>query len=137
MAASLAEINNQFIRAAITGSAEEVLTLISKGANIEAVDEEGYTALMIAALYDHKKTVEVLLDKGAKIDVANKNGGTVITIASSYYHDEIFKTIQKHQAEIEDQTNSNHRVSLPFWRAGSSAEEAREMFNLNDSKKNR
>lgn len=66
---------------------EAVLLLLKLGADVNAVDDNGETAMHGAAYRNHPKVVQLLADKGAKIDVwnrANKTGLTPIVIAEGY-----------------------------------------------------
>lgn len=50
--------------AACGGHVDLALLLIDRGANIEEVNDEGYTPLMEAAREGHEEMVNVLLSKG-------------------------------------------------------------------------
>jgi hypothetical protein len=58
-----------------------VLALLGKGANINAPNKEGETALRRASLFGHLDMVQVLLDRGADVNASNKYGGTALTMA--------------------------------------------------------
>ena len=61
--------------------------LLKLGADVNAVDNNGETAMHGAAYRNHPKVVQLLADKGAKIDVwnrANKTGLTPIVIAEGF-----------------------------------------------------
>jgi uncharacterized protein len=66
----------------------EVLQLLLKtGANVNAVDKNGETAMHGAAYRNHPKVVQFLADKGAKIEVwnqKNKTGLTPLVIAEGH-----------------------------------------------------
>jgi ankyrin repeat protein len=73
------------------GAEPEVLEsanlLLKLGADVNAVDDNGETAMHGAAYRNHPKVVQLLADRGAKIDVwnrANKSGSTPITIAEGH-----------------------------------------------------
>jgi ankyrin repeat protein len=66
---------------------EAVPLLLKLGADVNAVDSSGETAMHGAAYRNHPKVVQLLADKGAKIDVwnrANKTGLTPIVIAEGF-----------------------------------------------------
>ncbi len=54
----------------------------SEGIDINAVDEDGNTALMLAAFFAKKDIVRALLDAGADVNVKNKKGNTALIIAA-------------------------------------------------------
>jgi ankyrin repeat protein len=66
---------------------EAVQLLVKLGADVNAVDDKGETAMHGAAYRNHPKVVQFLADKGAKIAVwnkANKGGLTPLVIAEGY-----------------------------------------------------
>ncbi len=66
---------------------EAVKLLVKLGADVNAVDDRGETAMHGAAYRNHPKVVQLLADKGARIDVwdrKNKTGLTPIVIAEGH-----------------------------------------------------
>jgi len=66
---------------------EAVEMLIKLGADVNAVDNKGETAMHGAAYRNHPKVVQLLADRGAKIEVwnrANKTGLTPLVIAEGH-----------------------------------------------------
>lgn len=63
---------------------ELVRALLEAGADINAVDEEGWSALMIAADTNSKRMVNLLLEYGADRTIANMNGETPLVYAMNY-----------------------------------------------------
>ncbi|HKE56347.1 MAG TPA: ankyrin repeat domain-containing protein [Pyrinomonadaceae bacterium] len=55
--------------------------LIDRGAKVNAQDNQGYTALMIAAKVGQMAGVEFLLGKGASVDLKNNAGETALKLA--------------------------------------------------------
>jgi ankyrin repeat protein len=70
--------------AAYVGSATIVHQLVSSGADINAADGLGETALMSATEGGYQDIVRFLLNNGAKIDAKNRNGDTALSIAVSH-----------------------------------------------------
>jgi hypothetical protein len=56
------------------GKTDRVEALLKAGADLEASDKDGRTALMLAAQYGRADTVRLLLAKGAKADARDKRG---------------------------------------------------------------
>jgi len=66
---------------------ESVKLMLKLGADVNAVDDNGETAMHGAAYRNHPKVVQLLTDNGAKIDVwnrTNKSGLTPIVIAEGH-----------------------------------------------------
>jgi ankyrin repeat protein len=58
--------------AAANGLLDDARRMLKAGANIEARDKNGWTALMYAAQHGHTKTCKLLLEKGAGIKVQER-----------------------------------------------------------------
>lgn len=65
------------IRAAQNGHIQIMRVLLDHGADVNALDESGRTALMIAAGSSDPEMVRLLLSKGAKVNIKDNNGYTV------------------------------------------------------------
>eukprot|EP00931_Biecheleriopsis_adriatica_P116576 TRINITY_DN92204_c0_g1_i1.p1 TRINITY_DN92204_c0_g1~~TRINITY_DN92204_c0_g1_i1.p1 ORF type:complete len:335 (+),score=68.21 TRINITY_DN92204_c0_g1_i1:105-1007(+) len=76
-----------FLQAAKEGNAEKVKTLLEAGCKGDAVDEDGVSALMIAASEDKSDICQALLARGASVDYAEPNQGrTALMFASHAGH---------------------------------------------------
>uniref|UniRef100_UPI003AAD9DCE serine/threonine-protein phosphatase 6 regulatory ankyrin repeat subunit C isoform X1 n=2 Tax=Centroberyx gerrardi TaxID=166262 RepID=UPI003AAD9DCE len=67
--------------AAAEGQMDCLLILVNKEETadiIDSIDEQGQTALMLAALGSHTDCVHILLEKGAEADAADKKGRTAL-----------------------------------------------------------
>jgi len=64
-------LDQQLLLAAMGGQVKKVEKLLEDGANVNASNTDGGTALTLAAAHDHKDTVGLLLEKGADITVFN------------------------------------------------------------------
>lgn len=56
------------IQAAYDGDEARVKYFLEQGANVNAVDAQGYTALIYASAYGYHNIMKMLIDKGAKIN---------------------------------------------------------------------
>ena len=56
------------------------------GANVDATDKIGNTALMFAARDGHKDKVQMLVKDGANVDATDKIGNTALMFAACYGH---------------------------------------------------
>ncbi len=73
--------NIDFILSAKEGYTGRLERLIQVGANVNAVDENGSTALMWAAQEGHAGSVTTLLANGADVNIANVSGSTALMYA--------------------------------------------------------
>jgi ankyrin repeat protein len=73
-----AELNSSLFQAIRDGDAALVQSLLGRGANANARDETGSTALMEAALNADANMVRLLLDHGADVDAENRSGATAL-----------------------------------------------------------
>jgi ankyrin repeat protein len=55
--------------------------LIEKGANVNARNSLGVTALMFAAMAGHKETVSMLIQHGADVNAIDQRGFTALALA--------------------------------------------------------
>jgi len=80
--ASLAAVPPEdWLAAAKEGDTGRVEALLKAGAEIEAKDQDGRTALMLAAQYGRADTVRLLLAQGARADARDKRGWNAYMLA--------------------------------------------------------
>jgi ankyrin repeat protein len=68
--------------------------LIEGGADLDERDNEGNTALIIAASSGYTDVVEVLLDAGAGVNVKSRDGKTALMLAEENGNDEIVRLLR-------------------------------------------
>ncbi|MDZ4657091.1 MAG: ankyrin repeat domain-containing protein [Bythopirellula sp.] len=81
---------NQLILAATRGHAEVVYGLVRNGLSVNAINEDGKTALMRAANKNHKEIVEWMLERGADINRRDIYGESPLTYAAMGCHPEMY-----------------------------------------------
>lgn len=86
-------------QAALDGDKEQVKKLVDAGAKINALDQEGHTALMFAAFNGHTDIVLLLLDEGAVVDRRDFLGRTALLYASTGPFPETVKLLLEKGAE--------------------------------------
>ncbi|MBQ3456291.1 MAG: ankyrin repeat domain-containing protein, partial [Synergistaceae bacterium] len=64
------------------GDTQGIMEAINAGANINAQDNDGKTALMLIAENGHKEIVNVLIKAGADVNAKNKEGMTALILAA-------------------------------------------------------
>jgi beta-lactamase regulating signal transducer with metallopeptidase domain/ankyrin repeat protein len=74
--------NQQLINAVQTGYIEKAKALIEKGADINTLNENGSTSLMLAISLGDLEMVKMLLERGADVNVENKDGNSAIIVAA-------------------------------------------------------
>lgn len=93
------ELDMKFIEAAAAGHVEEVSFYLSQGADLNAVDIKGRTALHRACYYRPRTVAFLLKQEGLKIDAKDKEGKTPLHIAVSISNN-ILKMLVKAKANV-------------------------------------
>jgi len=78
--------DSMFCLAGGRGDAEMVKLMLDRGAAIEAKDEDGWTAIMLAAYNGHTEIVKMLLDRGAAVEARDADGNTALMWAAMEGH---------------------------------------------------
>ncbi|MFC7441139.1 ankyrin repeat domain-containing protein [Laceyella putida] len=68
--------NEAIVSAARSGELDQVRRLIEAGANVNAADEQGYTALHVAVSKESLPMVRLLVEAGADVNAADHKGNT-------------------------------------------------------------
>ena len=74
-------------------SFESVKALLTAYPDVDAVDWEGYTVLMFAAVSGQHEIVNALLNYGADVNMKNKVGSSALMMASGY--PKVFKKLHE------------------------------------------
>ncbi|XP_019860424.1 PREDICTED: ankyrin repeat domain-containing protein 7-like [Amphimedon queenslandica] len=67
--------------AALYNRSNAVQWLLSKGADLESRDDDGWTPLIVAAANGHTQVVTMLLEKGADVTASDNAGKTALDYA--------------------------------------------------------
>ncbi|MCU6709086.1 ankyrin repeat domain-containing protein [Paenibacillus sp. J5C_2022] len=84
-------MNNQLILAAENGDTERVLNLLEEGADVNAVDDRGRTAVVAATYANKAETVKALIEQGADINIRDNNLNNVLLYAGASGYLDIVK----------------------------------------------
>ncbi len=98
--ASSSRLNEQLLQAAEQGSLNEVKMLLAKGAELNAKDNRGRTALMMAVLRKKPDIVKFLIDRGTDVKAKDKDGQTVLSLALGKNQPEIVQYLKAHGAKL-------------------------------------
>jgi ankyrin repeat protein len=89
--------------AAVGGDDAMIAMLLKRGANVNALDEDGQSALFFACVSASASSAKLLLRHGVRRDVLNHNslkGGTPLTVASENGRSEIVTLLLAHDADM-------------------------------------
>ena len=71
-----------------------VKLLLNRGANINATDILGNSALLYALDFHHPEIAKVLIEKGADVKISNKSEVTVMSLAEKNKYEEIITLLE-------------------------------------------
>ncbi|MBN1531610.1 MAG: ankyrin repeat domain-containing protein [Spirochaetes bacterium] len=83
-----------------TGDMGKVTAALEKGANINAVDHNGNTPLMLASQNGRTEIVRLLAGKGAAVNAANSAGFTAIILGAAACHPDITRLLVVGGADV-------------------------------------
>lgn len=91
----------------------QVLQLIAKGVNINAILADGRTALTEAAHHGHNDMVDLLLKHGAKVNLAGKAGYTALMEAAEHGNlDLVFFFLKQKNIKINHASDNGHTALM-------------------------
>lgn len=96
-------MDREWQRAAQTGDASRLSEMLEDGADVDALDGHGQTALMIAARNGHFEAVCMLIDADADIDHTAKHNLSALMLAVLNDHLDIVEQLVTAGADLEIQ----------------------------------
>lgn len=84
------------------GSMKEISFLLGEGMNIDAQDDNGQTALMMAITFGQTKLAKFLIKNGTSLTLQNNEGKTASDVAHDYQETEILGFIQYFLKTVEE-----------------------------------
>ena len=110
--------NEDLLDAAIAGDSAGVEAAIAAGANIDAVDDIGNTALIVAVIFGHIDAVRLFLDRGSDINHVADNGWTSLIWAARYGRRDILRLLLDRGANINATGSFGNTVLMVAQRMG-------------------
>ena len=105
------DLNNKLIEAARRGKLAFVKKLLDDGADVNATNYIGQTALMLAAANRHVDVVKLLLEHGADVNATDDIGRTALMLAVADQNIEVAKLLLEYDADV-DATEINGLTAL-------------------------
>lgn len=100
----LSAANPDLFDAARSGDTTRLEQALSSGADIDARDEDGYTALMWAARHGHLSAVRLLNEKGADLQLRTPAGSSAYKLATNFGRYDVADYLK---LEVREQRRSN------------------------------
>ncbi len=104
-----ADPNQELSNALIANDPDRIKFLVSKGADVNKPDLQGWTPLTNAARQRHDKTVDLLVELGADPNKHDGNGMTPLAAALYRDHVPTIKALIKHDASLEEPGQDDFR----------------------------
>jgi ankyrin repeat protein len=93
-------MNSEWERAARTGDAVSLAAHLSEGADVDALDRFGQSALMLAARHGHLEAVRTLVRAGADLDITGKYGLSATMLAVVNQHESVARELADAGADL-------------------------------------
>src|SRR5215831_1664728 len=96
-----------------TGEVGQLIELLARGADVNASNDAGATALMLAAYHGRLEMVRALTDHGADLNVVDRDGFTAAMLANHSGHQNIVRILLARGAKRIPQPSA-YTSSGPF-----------------------
>ncbi len=105
MSEAKVSLKDQLITAAYDGNLSKVRSLINQGTDINAMDNNNATILMLAALGSHVEVVRFLLQSGADVNLKGDKGVTALMVGIFANSDILVRMFLESGAKVDDKFN--------------------------------
>lgn len=105
-------LSEPLVGSALRGDMDSVTNLLAKGANVNAKDVDGNTALNWAAIKGHVDIIRILLAKGAEVNAKNNNGDTALMCAVLGGNTETIELLLSKGAEVNSREYDSGMTAL-------------------------
>lgn len=85
--------------------------LLSDGTDIDTVDQQGNTPLMIASKVGNTRILDIILSHNPDINKQNNNGTTALMIAAQTGQNHVVRKLVKHGANLSDRDQDGNTAS--------------------------
>jgi uncharacterized protein len=111
--ADTSDINGRLIQAAKAGSLADLNAALADGADINARDTDGVTALWMASQQGYADVVKFLLSTGAEVNVSRTDDGiSALYMAALNGHADIVRLLLENGADIDIKKTTNGITAL-------------------------
>ena len=86
--------------------------ILKAGANINAKDADGMTALMHAANFARDKVTKLLLKHGADVNAKDKSGNTALMFAADHQEDDVVRLLLEYGADVNAKDKSGNTALM-------------------------
>lgn len=86
--------------------------ILKAGANINAKDADGMTALMHAANFARDKVTKLLLKHGADVKILDSSGKTALMYAADHEEDDVARLLLEHGADVNAKDKSGNTALM-------------------------
>ncbi len=88
--------DEDFLNLCAAGTPKQIQAAVKNGANVNAVNSKGRTALMIAVMQNtHPEVIELLIDSGADVNAKTKKGVNALTYAAHNKQLQLSKALER------------------------------------------
>jgi len=114
-----APLEGQLIKAVGLADVRQVKNPLDKGANINAKNPDGLTALMVAAFNGHLDVVKQLVEKGADLNERANSGWTALMCAAVEGRTDVARFLLEKGADVNKRDNKGMTALMMSTRTGS------------------
>jgi Ankyrin repeats (3 copies) len=99
-------------KVAETGEIGQLIELLARGADVNASNQAGVTALMLAAFHGRLEMVRALTDHGADVNTTDRDGFTAAMLAQHSHREDIVRLLVARGARIIPKAHSTETTSI-------------------------
>ena len=109
------QLSEELLRtAALEGDYNEVEKLLAMNVDVNSINQDGLTALMLASYNGNLEIVKSLIEKGAKINLQDYNGRSALMFASSGKFPATVEFLLNNEADPNLVDSEEHFTALMF-----------------------